>query len=289
MRWTLPLLFSLGCGQSQLSPEWQLDRLRILGARTTPAEAAPGDLVAMEALTFGAEGVMWSTCFAPAGLDVPCPADEALRDQLRALDWAALSEEERADWVGLAVADGVFGVQPGWDPVLPIPAELAQALATPELSGGLSVAVALEAWSAAGDREYATKFLRLSLSQAPNLNPSLAAVTVEDQPVSALNLRVGEPLVFTVVPAEGAEESYTYLNSEGTEELRDEHLELRFYASLGDFGRFGPAFNHDVWNPGETAEQELVVDEVGEGELIAVALDGRGGVDWVRLPVIAEP
>ena len=58
-----------GCGGSEMAEEWQLDRLRILGAQATPAEPAPGETVTFESLVFvpeesELESLLWMACYA---------------------------------------------------------------------------------------------------------------------------------------------------------------------------------------------------------------------------------
>ena len=45
-------LSAAGCGGSDLAQEWQLDRLRILAVRATPAEPRPGDTVTFDRLLY---------------------------------------------------------------------------------------------------------------------------------------------------------------------------------------------------------------------------------------------
>ena len=62
-----------GCGANGLAQAWQLDRVRILGVRATPAEPRPGDRVTFESLVYTpAEtqlgGVLWFACLPEGGV-----------------------------------------------------------------------------------------------------------------------------------------------------------------------------------------------------------------------------
>ena len=76
-------LSAAGCGGSDLAQEWQLDRLRILAVRATPAEPRPGDTVTFDRLLYvppdtTLETVTWFGCIPDGSVGFGCEFDPAI-------------------------------------------------------------------------------------------------------------------------------------------------------------------------------------------------------------------
>ena len=262
----MTLALSIGCADGQLPSESELDRLRILAARATPAEVAPGETVQLESLTFSPEtgvvGVVWELC-----MTLECPTPEGREDPVAALD------EGRID-----PAAGLVGLEPDSPPAFEVPAELLDALPEPAREEGtfLRFGLSAVAWPE-GDPdevEWGTKDLPDSTSSQPNNNPALSTVWVgqtELAPGDTLAMEPGE-YELDVVDRDAMAETYIYRTTDGELQTRQEDLDVRWYSDLG-------TIDGTVWDPGPIGQT---------GSLIVVVRDGRGGVDWSAFDVAVQ-
>lgn len=276
----LPLVL-LGCTDLGLPSESDLDRLRLLAVRTTPAEASPGETVSFEALTYGVGGHevgrVWSRC----GTPFDCPGTE-LRDT--AAEQIAL---------GTAQPDrGIFAVQPGIDPEFRVPVDVLEFLEVPQRLEGIEISFGIIAVDLeTEEEEWARKALPISDNPESNLNPVLEAIEIDGQRFTegeVFTVGLDEGVTLDAVAAEGAEQVYTYIDSDGVAETRTEELSYSWYTDLGDIGGrgsdgFGPRRGNDAVE-GDWASPSVG----GEGVLILVARDGRGGTGWLRVDVVVE-
>lgn len=76
-----------------------------------------------------------------------------------------------------------------------------------------------------------------------------------------------------------AAETYTYVNNQGVAEEREEELEFRWYTDAGEL--------EEVQSGGFMSDEESrtrwTAPGRGRGHLVAVAVDGRGGMGWMEL------
>jgi len=306
-----PALGLLACNLDSTAQEWELDRTRVLAIRATPAEPRPGDSVSFDALTYSPDGglaVAWYMCLGMDLFSTDCQPDEAALAELQGLDWASLSDDDLATWRAQALAAGVLGVEPGLAPSFDVPIELLYALKSEEMSEGLSLPIhlraePLEATGAANEREHVTKYLPISLAETPNHNPSLDIVSINDRHYSAaksLVAQAGESYALEPVPLEGELETYSFVNSAGETEEREEEPEYRWYTTGGELDRWADGPPHgggsdDTGGGGsffdwvdDGATTWVAPEESGAGTLIVVMLDGRGGMGWRELSFVVE-
>lgn len=291
-RLLLPLVLWLASGcvigndkyprPSELSPAWLVDRLRLLGAAAEPPEARPGDTVTFRALVADPTGetslVVWLAC-EPTGTE----ADEF---GCAGLDPSAISEDATVEELQAA---GVIGVEPYWSPTWTVPDDILDELPDEDRSEGLSVLVqiaafpesALESGDTAIDYdEVEVAFKRLVVSEAltPNENPALVGFTVDGAAVpdgAVVEVDAGQQYTLGVTYADGAAETYTYVNSDGIEETRTEEPYLAWYATAGTVVE-----PYTLWP--YTSADWLAPDEIGEsGTWWAVVRDRRGGMAWI--------
>ena len=262
----LALAIGTACTDGELPSESELDRLRILAARATPAEVAPGALVQLESLTFrpgsGPVGVVWELC-----TSMECPSVERRSDPASLLDEGELDPQA-----------GLIGLEPELPPMFAAPPGVLDALPASEQEEGTFVRFGLSAvaWPD-GDTEeveWATKDLPVSASSTPNTNPVLSTVRVgvEDAVSGDALLLAAREHELEVVGLDAMAESYTYRTTDGTVETREETIDVRWYSDLG-------SFDGSFWDPGPSG---------GSGSLIVVVRDGRGGTDWAVLQVEIE-
>jgi hypothetical protein len=306
-----PLLGLLACSLERTAEEWELDRTRVLAIRATPAEPQPGETVSFDALTYSADGELgfaWYMCLGMEMFSTDCAPDEAALAELQGLDWAAMDDEELATWRETAAAAGVLGLEPGLTPSFDVPIELLYALKSEELSEGLSLPIhllaePLEPSGAANEREHVLKYLPISLAETPNHNPEIEIVSVDGRHYSAaksLVARAGESYALKPLPLEGVLETYSFVNSAGVTEERDEEPEYRWYTTGGELDRWASGPPHgggsdDTGGGGsffdwvdDGATTWIAPETAGQGTLIVVMLDGRGGMGWRELAWVVE-
>ncbi len=260
------LVCLVACEIDALPSESNLDRLRILAAQAEPAEAAPGDTVTLRSLTWspdGAEvGVVWEVC-----MDFGCP-----NPNLSARPGALLAAGE------LDMEAGVIGLEPDLPPTFMVPPTLLDDLDEARAVEGLVLRFGLSATRLPASEhnpdaevEWATKDLAVGRSSTPNHNPVLLGIVLDGEPVAEGESLVvsGGALSLAVEDEQSIAETYTYINSDGVEEEREETIDVAWYTDLG-------TISGDTWQPGRGARQ---------GELLVVLRDGRGGSSWLQFDV----
>ena len=89
-----------GCTVDELSQSYQLDRLRILAVRATPAEPRPGETITLEAYTYDPEdhdlGILWFGCLPDSADEFGCTVDPSVLESLLGTDLSNLTKEEIA-------------------------------------------------------------------------------------------------------------------------------------------------------------------------------------------------
>ncbi len=256
-----------GCALD-LPNEGTLDRTRILAARAEPAQPQVGQPFTVTSYAWSPSGtptVVW--CVSPA-----CDLYDPLVVELTGLDWATVVEAERIAWRASALELGIVGVEPG----MPV-------LAVAQPSSGSSLVTRLFAFGLppeGDDVEQATLTLDLADGE-PNAHPSIGAVRVDGVRVLDVVLGIDVDHVLDVALEDGSLQ--TYVDDGGTE--RSEEASVRWYTDVpeaegdvGPGGGQGPSFLDD-------GRLDLSVDQAFDGVLVAVVRDGRGGADWIELPL----
>jgi hypothetical protein len=83
------VLLGGGCTLDSLPHSWELDRIRVLGVRATPAEPQPGELTTFESLIYLPAGTaldttLWFACLPDAGDEFGCSFDSTALEALEA-------------------------------------------------------------------------------------------------------------------------------------------------------------------------------------------------------------
>jgi hypothetical protein len=299
----LPLAGLSACGATNLAQGWQLDRVRILGVRATPAEPRPGERVTFESLVYtpaGTElgGVLWFACLPDSADDFGCELDPSVAE-LFGEDLESLTPDEQAALYQQAVEAGFVGFEPLLPPSWTAPADALDGLdATAQLEGVSAIvnltALPEDADAEDADVEVAYKRLPISLAETPNHNPDVVGFEVYANPVfrdgtfvrgTAVSVESGgftaeRGVEYQLVPlfADDAIETYRFTLDDGTVEERTEEP---FYTWYTEGGSFLQEFSlHPYSSTTWTAP-----DAAFEGVVVAVARDRRGGMGWSSLQV----
>lgn len=292
-----------GCGSTGLAQSWQLDRIRILGVRATPAEPQPGETVTFESLVYAPAdtplgGVLWFACLPKGADEFGCELDPGILS-LFSEDLEELSPQEAADLYAQAVEAGFVGFEPLLPPTWNAPSDALAGLDEPAQQEGVSAIVNLTAVPEADDpdgdlTEIAYKRIPISLAETPNHNPDLLGFEIYTDPVFKDGTFVRGTLVehtggafeavrgaeYQLVPvlADDAIETYRYTGDDGASEDRTEQPFVTWYT---EGGRFLQEFSlHPYTSTTWTAPASAF-----DGVVVAVMRDRRGGMGWTSLQV----
>src|SRR6187455_924187 len=109
-------LLLAGCTVDELSQSYQLDRLRVLAVRATPAEPRPGETITLEAYTYDPDGrdlgILWFGCLPDSADEFGCEVDPSVLETLLDTDLSNLTKDEIAALYDKLVAAGVIGLEP---------------------------------------------------------------------------------------------------------------------------------------------------------------------------------
>ncbi|MGC6510021.1 MAG: hypothetical protein ACON4U_16470 [Myxococcota bacterium] len=309
---TLPAILICACGGEQLSQTWQLDRLRILGAKVTPAEPRPGEAVSFESLIFAPEGVeletvSWFSCLPVGANNFGCDLDPAILETLFE-QFENLSEEELGQLFGMLFAvqgdiaslpdeplyeplkaayyAGFSGFEPdfmlGWT----APEDALDGLSEREQKEGLSAITTLTAVPTNADNEdefeIAYKRFPVSLADTPNHNPTMDILKVDGTMVNEVFYAESEK-TYSISPVLSPDsvEDYDYVTPEGDIETRTEEPYFLWYTEGGSFD-----INFSLY-PYSKVEWTAPKGPF-EGIIISVIRDRRGGMDWEAIKVVVE-
>ena len=127
----------------------------------------------------------------------------------------------------------------------------------------------------------------VSLGGTPNRNPEITSLTLDGEfdvkDGDVLEVRAGQTYTFVLNLSEDSVEPYTYVNSDGTSEDREEQPYVSFYATTGAF------FQTVSLHPYLEAEWTAPIDPDGESQTLWFVLrDRRGGMDWVTVELLVR-
>jgi hypothetical protein len=286
------LLLLAGCNVNELSQSYQLDRLRILAVRATPAEPKPGDSVSLEAYTYdpddGELAVLWFGCLPTAADDFGCEVDPSVLDSLADTDFSNLTEEELAALYEKLVAAGVIGLEPLLPASWIAPPDALEGLDEAQALEGVSALVTLQAIPLASsdpdDVEIAYKRIPISLAKTPNENPEVLGLAFDGTILQdGGRVEVGHRAEYSIEPAVPDEsiQSYTFVDSDGVAQTRTEQPYFTYYAEGGEFDQ-----PFSLW-PSSIAYW-TAPEEPGEYEIRCVMRDRRGGMAWARMTAVVR-
>ena len=292
-----------GCGANTMAQEWQLDRLRILAVKGTPAEPRPGELVTFDSLVYvppnqTLDGVLWFGCIPEGDIGFGCPFDEDALSSLSELDPSTTDPAEFAAALEELQEAGFIGFEPYLAPTWQAPLDALDGLTEAQRQEGVNAVINLTATPAledgsepeTDDLEIAYKRIPVSEAQTPNHNPDIDTVAVQGQGwiqgTGTLNdplvLAAGKVVTLTPILAEDAVESYIYTTSTGELEEREEEPYCSWYTEGGQFDQnisLQPHLDVEFTAPEQSG---------WTGLLAVVLLDRRGGMAWQTLHLAVE-
>ena len=282
-------LFS-GCAALEMAQTWQLDRLRVLGAQSVPAEPQPGETVTLRSITyFPSEqpiSVVWIGCLGDDATSFGCTLDPALIDSLNT---PPDDPAEQLSWYLELQEAGLLGIEPDVPPTWSIPSNALDNLEDEEKEEGVSAFMNLTAIPSEmeddDELELVYKRLPVSLNAKPNQNPTIEHIVINNTeyvPTETLTVPVNGELTLDIQFEQGAVEEYSYTNPDtGITENRTETPYISWYTEFGSFSSFVSLLPNSevIWTAPNFETQT---------EIIATVRDRRGGMDWIRLTLVVE-
>ncbi len=278
------LIFALSaCTSTELSESWRIDRLRILAVAAEPAEPRPGDRVTFTSLVVSpvvpVATTVWFACLT-GGDDFGCVVDPGL------LDGLASGGELSAEDLEALYEAGFLGAEPFLPPVWNVPADALDHLSADERLEGVTALVNVTAVPEGdsideGDLELAYKRVPVSEATSPNHNPVIRSITVdgvEAHPGTVVSVDRGQPYTVSVVLADDAVETYTFVNLDGAAESRTEEPYLTWYTEVGEFDQ-----TNDLWPFFEAIYYSPEISDTDTDNVWVVVRDRRGGMAWASL------
>ncbi len=276
------VIFLLSCAADDLSQSWQIDRLRVLAVAAEPAEPRPGDVVTFTSLIVSPvvplAGSAWFACSADLSSDYGCEVDPALIEG---------AESGEVDPATLAEA-GLIGFLPYLAPSWAVPEDYLDALdddAKLEGTFGMLYILAVPEQETVdeGDIEIAYKRVPVSLALTPNHNPVVTGMRIGGYSVPAggtIRLEPGKTYSLDYEMADGSVEPYSYRNSSGIDEEREEEPYATFYLQEGEFDQAYAIWPYTAVEFTAPTEPTLATQS-----LWVVVRDRRGGMGWASVAI----
>ena len=287
-----PLALSLllaGCTSIDLTQEWELDRLRLLGVAAEPAEPQPGQTVTFSSLAYIPGDAEWTALWFACveGSRDGCELDPTLVEQLAGAE--DLEPEEQAALLAQLQEAGLAGYEPYLPPSWTVPEDALDGLDEDQSLEGLGATVQITL-STADDNEIVIRRVPVSLASTPNHNPVIGKLEADDAsllPEVAFTVSPGQSVAFRAT-LEGGVEAYSYKNTDGEWEEREEEPSWRWYTDLDGLDA-GAGFQFGSSDDPAVSEMNWVApDAAATGEVDVVCLDGRGGMGWWHLEIVVE-
>lgn len=266
---------------ADLAPDWQVDKLRILGIQADPPEIRPGETATFRALIAdprAASGaVVWIACPESEGGDFGCGLSGDF-------DFTDATPEELAE-------QGFIGFEPFLQPRYVAAPDSLDGLTTFEALDGIYVTVQLAILPQSvldggfgGDfdfNEVEVGYKRLVVSSVdePNANPEIARFSVDGvtvPPGAVVEIDRGESYELGIDLVPGADETYLYTNKDGVTEERHEEPYVAWFSTGGTVREPVTLFGYFS----STWRAPSAVNATSEGTWYAVVRDRRGGMAW---------
>ncbi len=252
------------CTDTEFTPRWRVERLRVVAVVADPPDAQPGEAVTLTAVTAtraGATGepqVVWASC-PRMGIDNAtgarrCEGPPTVVDGRVARVTLGEAPADGAPWTffGIACLGGTVGLDPN----------------------------TLQPRCAGGEGEVFLRTVRARRG-APNHNPRIARVLLADLPLAADQAVVvygaGQLRgTIRVEFADGSREAYDEAQPDGSVRSVREALVTQF---LTDGGSLAGSFRSDDEGSEGPHEMFYVAPVARDVRLWVVVSDGRGGFD----------
>ena len=253
------MLALMGCGTTELSQSFNLDRIRLLGVRAAVAEEPdpilggraeprPGETVAFTALTYFPDGqdfggALWFACLPEGELAYGCEVDDEALTAFEDLDESASAEDYLAA-VQAAQAAGVIGFQPLFDPTWTVPDDALASLTEAERTEGTNAFINVTLFGTEGDtgetddENAEIGFKRMPISEAgtPNHNPDIVDFAVDGERLNGaegFSAARGQTYTLDPVLPDGHIETYSFVNRDGESVYRAEEPYFQWYTEPG--------------------------------------------------------
>ncbi|MCA2979129.1 MAG: hypothetical protein INH41_12935 [Myxococcaceae bacterium] len=294
-----------GCTPEDFPTESLVDRLRMLGITSSPADLAPGETARLSALVLdptraGATTTFWIACDPDPFNEnrSACTDPSVVNDPSRLGDVQALPPGLRFAGLNASASytapRGLFDVLASDDPrrVLGTVGTLVTISVAEEVSPAAPMAELAALFGRVQRREVASlvSLFRVRISEDPerNTNPRVSRLVVDgaDWPTGArLMVRPGQDVVLDADAADAAFEPFTAVTPSGSE-ARTERILVSWYSTAGRFSETRTAMREEVKTtfsaPGKKAFDP--VPERRAGTLWTVLRDTRGGLSWSEFP-----
>ena len=274
-------LFAGGCSDSQ-TPYSLIAGLRLLGAKSEPAEVAPESRVALTAYAVDPRGgeftIDWAACVDPS-----IPGTGSVN----------------TDCITVDSAPYLLPLGEGASIAATVPMLGADLLGGPDATGGVYLPVRLRVFEADARIDGIYR-MRIAQGGPPNHNPTLASVddVMAGAPLDAgapTPERAGAAITLRASFAPGSAEPYPAPQPDGTEKPVCETLSVSWFSTAGRFSSDSTGRASDLpacEGSDDQTDTVLQLDTAAAPgsvvDLYVVARDERGGLDFAHRRLVVE-
>lgn len=312
MKLWIPVFALMGCGTTELSQSFNLDRIRLLGVRGVVsgdpdpvlggrAEPKPGETVTFTALSYFPDGqafggALWFACVPEGELAYGCEVDDDALTAFDELDESTSTEDYLAA-LQAAQAAGVIGFQPLFEPTWTIPEDALASLTDAQRIEGTNAFINVSLFGTDGDTGAAADdsaelgFKRMPISEAttPNHNPDIVDFSIDGERLNGaegFSAVRGQTYTLDPVLADGHIETYSFVNRDGVTTYRSEDPYFQWYTEPGaEQSKRAASFDQPLSLAAYSSVEWTAPAQAGSVEVIVVVRDRRGGMGWRRLEV----
>jgi hypothetical protein len=264
IKW-LPFLVAVGGCSGNFESYSVVTGLRLLGAKSEPAEIAPGDTATLTAFVVDPQSsafqIDWAACTEP-----PIPGTGQVNTDCVTVDSAPYLTE-------LGNGLTVTAQTPVFDPTT---------IGDPDATGGRYLPIRLKV-SASDGNLTGILSLRISSDQALNHNPKIADITADGASLpldgaAPLEVHAGQILTLRASVTPDSTEQYQALATDGTTQTRTEQIAISWFTTFGSWQ--DDSTGTDTDDPLTIAAP---LPQTGQSiDLWIVARDERGGSDFAH-------
>jgi hypothetical protein len=305
----IPIICMISCSATDMSANWQLDRLRLLAVRAevdadpdlvlgTRAEPRPGETVLFSSLKYIPEdttvdSTIWSACIPDFAYGFGCEIDnDAIEEAFGGLNDDS-SYQDILEAFEAARNAGLIGFEPDWAPEWTVPSDALDSLSEAEAKEGvnafINIVLSSSTTNSSENTELTYKRMPVSDATTPNHNPDIADFVIAGVALDGavgFNARTGSTYTIEPVLSDGHVETYEFLNGDGELEWRTEEPYFTWFTETGS----SKSDNRATFDSPESLHPYSSVEwtapsVAGEILLHTVVRDRRGGMGWRSLRV----